>query len=64
MRSISECKRLESSYDMTMEERSKFREWIDKEARYMYDSCDLCYLLGWFLLDQDMPISPKEAGFD
>ena len=65
MRTISQCRNLQSPYSMTTEERVKFKEWIDKKARYTYDSYDFCCLLGWFVLEDDnIPLSPKEAGFD
>lgn len=64
MRTVDQCLKLKSSYDMTSEERFQFHEWLDKEARYMYESADYCELLGWYLLDDMIPLSPKEAGFD
>lgn len=63
-RSIKQCLNLKSSYDMTSEERLQFRKWLEEDARYMYDGYDYCELLGWFTLDQRIPISPKEAGFE
>ena len=48
---------------MTIDERVRFRHWLDTVARG-FDSLEFCELLGWFTLDQDIPLSPKEAGFD
>lgn len=64
MRTISQCKKLSSSMDMTSKERYAFHEWLDKTARNTMDSYDFCCWLGWYVLDQDIPLSPKEAGFD
>jgi predicted nucleotidyltransferase len=65
MRSINKCLELEYPSMMTLEESLKFRKWLDQDARYIYDSCDYCYLLGWYVLgDHNIPLSPKEAGFN
>ena len=64
MRTISKLLKLGSSFDMTTEERVKFSDWLNFEARYNYDAYDYCILLGWYVLDDYIPLSPKEAGFD
>lgn len=64
MRTIKQLLRLSSSRDMTEEESLMFGEWLDQYARYKYDSYQYCKLLGWYVLDQRIPLSPKEAGFE
>lgn len=64
MRSINEILNLESSEDLTPDERRSFEKWLDTEARYMMSSSDYCCLLGWYTLNSDIPLSPKEAGFN
>lgn len=63
MRTIKQCMNLEHSTSMTKEEYLCFREWLDTVARYTMDSDDFCCWIGWFTLDEFIPISPKEAGF-
>ena len=64
MRSVNQCLQLEKPSLMTQEEDAILREWIDEKARYIYDSCDYCYLLGWYTLgDWNIPLSPDESGF-
>ncbi len=65
MRSVSQCMELKSSYSMSTSERKSFRKWLDLEARFKYNVCEFSYLLGWFILDDaNIPLSPKEAGFN
>lgn len=64
MRTVNQCLKLKSSFDMTPEERLQFHVWLDTEARYIHDSYAYCELLGWYILDDRIPLSPKEAGFD
>jgi len=64
MRTIRQCLNLSKPSMMTIEEDKVFREWLDKEARYSYDGADYCYLLGWYTVGENIPLSPKEAGFD
>lgn len=65
MRTVKQCLRLKSSRSMTKEERANVRVWLDSyHTRMTTDPFDYCCMLGWFVLDQDIPLSPKEAGFD
>ncbi|AGH31903.1 hypothetical protein VPIG_00045 [Vibrio phage PWH3a-P1] len=64
MRTVNQCLKLKSSFNMTVEERRQFEDWLKTDARYMVDSYDYCVLLGWFHLDRRIPLSPKEVGFD
>lgn len=50
---------------ITAEEWEFMRDYIDNIARYQLSSFDFCCLLGWWVLDDpNIPLSPKEAGFD
>ena len=63
-RSIPDCIKL-SSRSLSDSEVERVYNWLDTVARYEYDSYDYCCLLGWFILDdRNLPLSPKEAGFD
>lgn len=64
VRSINEL--LYSDKDsFTGEELVLVYDYIDEEARYAMSSYEYCCLLGWWVLgDRDIPLSPKEAGFD
>ncbi len=64
MRTIDQCLKLKSSFSMTVEESIAFDKWLREDARYVLDSCDYCFLLGWYILDDYIPLSPKEAGYD
>ena len=62
MRTLQQCLK-GPSLELNEEERLMIKEWIDEEARYLLDPVDYCFLLGWFVLDEHIPLSPKEAGF-
>jgi hypothetical protein len=64
MRSINELLYTDKDY-FTREELALVYNYIDEDARYTMSSYEYCCLLGWWVLgDRDIPISPKEAGFD
>lgn len=50
---------------LTNKERDSVRIWLDTVGRYECGSYRFCCLLGWYILDDiNIPLSPKEAGFD